>query len=285
MIGSPVHDVLSTIAKYVTPLNLLDPASVDFRPSNCTTLHDITRFCHEKGVSELFSFGRNQAISQYGAKQLHAGGYPKQFWVVNLQGGFAEEPKDKWIDIDDIASIPMIALWHGMHALPWEGPPRLDGRGFLSIMFEASMNPSLTVGSGKNLAFNNYFLISKSFCSLQSRFGFHFCSAEALAGEHAVENYVGFRFFGGAAEPYRRKLRVQFVSEVLEEFGFRTRTWEDSLAARIEGQSQEYTVSRLHVLGYIIMHTRQLDMIMKDRTQVITLRDKMLSDITELFAI
>ena len=283
MLGSPVHTILAEAAEHVTPLNLLEPEGVNFRPSACQTFHDITRFCHEKGVAEMFSFGRGKSISSYEAKQLHVEKRPKQFYVVNLRDGFTREPEDKWIGIDEIQSTPMLALWHGMHALPWEGPPSVDSRGFLSVMFEASMNPRLNVGGGTTLAFNNYFLISKDFCSLQSRFGFHFCSAEALAGDHAVENYAGFRFFGGAAGPNRRKRRVEFIKVLLEEFGFRTRTWDDSLAARIEGYDKAHTVSRLHVLGYVIMHTRQLDMIMENQKQVAIYRDKMLKDIHELF--
>lgn len=285
MIGSPVHTMLETIGQHVTPLNLLEPEGVNFKPSACRTFHDITRFCHEKGVAEMFSFGRGKAISRYEAKQLHVDGRAKQFWVVNLQDGFANEPEDKWISIEDIRCTPMLALWHGMHARPWDGPPSVDGRGFLSVMFEASMNPRLNVGGGTTLAFNNYFLVSRDFCSLQSRFGFHFCSAEALAGEHAVENYAGFRFFGGAAGPRRRVRRVEFIRDLLEAYGFRIRTWEDSLAARIEGYDKEFTVSRLHVLGYVIMHTRQLDMIMENQSQVAFYRKKMENDMNELFDI
>lgn len=281
MLGSPVHEALQKVARHVTPLNLVNPDSVNFRASNCTTYHDITRFCHEKGVTEMFSFGKGRTIPLYEAKQLHDSGNPKQFWVVNLQDGFAREPEDKWIDIKDIDSRPMRALWDGMHAIPWEGPPPVDGRGFLNVLFEATVNPNLNVGGEKSLGFKNYFLVSKQFCSLQSRFGFHFCSVETLAGEHAIENYVGFRFFGGAAGEGRRKLRVRFIGELLDEFGFRSRIWDDSLAARVEGQDLEYTITRLHVLGYVIMHTRQLDMIMDDRSKVLRYRDRMFREIQE----
>lgn len=279
MLGSPVHQALTKVSRHVVPLNLVNPDSVHFRASNCTTYHDITRFCHEKGVTEMFSFGKGRSIPFYEAKQLHDSGNPKQFWVVNLQDAFLTEPEDKWIDIKDIGSVPMRALWDGMHAIPWEGPPPVDGRGFLNVLFEATVNPNLNVGGEKSLAFKNYFLVSKQFCSLQSRFGFHFCSVETIAGEHAIENYVGFRFFGGAAGEGRRKLRVRFIGELLDEFGFRSRIWDDSLSARIEGQDLAYTVSRLHVLGYIIMHTRQLDMIMDERSKVLQYREKMLEDI------
>jgi len=283
MEGSPVYESLQAVMKYITPLHLLDPDDIAFRPSNCTSLHDITRFCHEKAVAEMFSFGHSRHFPRYEAKQLHVKKIPKQFWVVDLQDGFKREPDDKWVELGEIGSIPMLALWRGMNAMPWEGPPAMNGRGFLSVMFEASMNPNLNMTAGTNFAFKNYFMISREFCSLQSRFGFHFCSAEALTGEHEVENYIGFRFFGGAAEPERRRMRAKFVGDILEEYGFRTRVWEDSLAARVEGRSQKYMVRRLEVLGHVIMHTRQLDMIMKDRVQVRAHKEKMMEDINSFF--
>jgi pyruvate,water dikinase len=54
---SPVRDTLRRALTHISPLNLVDPDSLDFRPSNCQTLHDITRFCHEQSVREVFAFG------------------------------------------------------------------------------------------------------------------------------------------------------------------------------------------------------------------------------------
>lgn len=45
---SPVVQRLKRVARLVTPLHLTDPAAPEFRPANCRSLHDITRFVHEK---------------------------------------------------------------------------------------------------------------------------------------------------------------------------------------------------------------------------------------------
>ena len=42
----------------------------EFSPENCRSLHDITRFCHEKSVTEMFTFGQEFHFSKRAAKQL-----------------------------------------------------------------------------------------------------------------------------------------------------------------------------------------------------------------------
>lgn len=283
MRGSEVRAALRGAARHIIRLHMLDPDSPEFRPRNCRTLHDIMRFCHETAVREMFSFGMEKSYVQAASRQLVCD-VPKQFWVLNLDDGFTKQGQDRddsRVAMDEILSVPMHALWDGMIAVSWDGPPPVNAKGFLSVMFEATVNPNLTAASASNFTMRNYFIISKNFCSLQSRFGFHFCGAESLVGDRPGENYARFHFKGGAANLDRRIRRARFIKEILESFDFRVKLRQDNLTARLEGYGRPTMEHRLRVLGYLIIHTRQLDMVMTDRDAVEKLRKKIMNDLKQ----
>ena len=275
---SPIREILGQALIHIAPLTLLDPNAPEFRPSNVRTLHDITRFCHEKAVAEMFAFGSENKFPRYAAKQLHHN-VPMQWWVLNLDDGFTEDVKGKYVHLNEISCGPMHALWDGMIVIPWDGPPAMSGSGLASVLFEATRNPALATPFKKPYAQRNYFMVSKNFMNLQSRFGFHFSTVEALAGERDSENYLVFSLKGGAADIDRRAARAQFVADILADKGFRLKVIEDTVTARASALPQEVVLDLVKIVGYLLMHTRQLDMIMGDQRSVDHYRSKLENDI------
>lgn len=284
MIHSPVYKIFKKITDLILPLNLTDPDSPFFKPRYCKTLHDIIRFCHEKAVDAMFSLGIDLDLTEKKAKRL-VSKTPGSWWIINLKDGFKEtfDPKKKKITLEEIESIPMKAIWEGMIAKPWEGPPPLDFKGLGSVFFWSTMRPELDPALAFEPREKNYVMVSKNFCHLGMKLGYHYTTVEAYIGEFISENYIYFYYKGGGADPERRLLRIEFISEILEKIGFYTVIRLDALFAHIEKNPAEDLYQRLKVLGYLLRHTRQADMIMSNPSLANTYKKQIYEDITHLF--
>ncbi len=285
MAGSPVQRIVTEALQYITPLNLNDPSSSQFKSSWCETLHDITRFCHEKSVAEMFNYGKEHHFAEGTAKRL-VGDVPLEWWVIDLADGFRAglDSAAKTVRIDDIVSVPMQAIWHGIEAYPWEGPPAISARGFGSIIFQSAMRPDLDPSVPSGLTTKNYFLISQNFCNLSVRLGYHYAMVEAYLSDLLTESYVTFRFKGGAADMRRKAVRAKLLADILKRYDFRIELRSDALLARIKKQPLEYLQQRLQILGYLITHARQLDMVMNQPDAVEQYRNKFLKDIDQMLS-
>lgn len=278
MEGSPVYEALKEAAGHIVPLNLLDPESPEFAPENCRSFHDITRFVHEKSIEEMFNFGDEHDFRPGSTKQLFYK-VPMQWWVLNLEDGFRGDIQGRYVRLEDIASVPMQAVWDGITAVPWQDSPQVDARGFMSVLAESASNPHIEATLRSGFSTRNLFLVTRNYCSLHSRFGFHFSTLESHVDAKPEENYIHFAFKGGAADYQRRLMRARLMKGIMEEYGFRAEVKEDSLFCRMENADEEFMTSRLKVLGYLIMHTRQLDMVMANEKEVARYRNKFRSDI------
>ena len=279
MRDSLVCQRLTQINKLITPLNLLDPSAPDFDPKYCASLHDITRFCHEKAVQHLFE---TDPLSRKMGKQLEAGA-KLQYWLIDIGGAFWHDVHGKTVKIEEIKSLPMLALWDGMIAFPWAGPPT-STLGFMSVMLQSTMNPDLEATAPNAMAQKNFFIVSDSYMIMQARYGYHFCTVESSATSNSHENFVHFQFKGGAADHERRHLRASLVAEILDAHGFRASVKEDGMFAEVENCAADDILQKTRLLGYLLIHTRQVDTIMLETERVAALHTKLTTDMQDLLA-
>ncbi len=283
--ATPIVEKLGQILRMITPLNLTDPRGPEFNPKGCKTLHDITRFAHEVSLRAIFEMSKESHFTERSSRQLVAAGVPMQWWVIDVEDGIKAGVTGKKVRLEDIISVPLRVLWEGMTAVPWKGPPPVDAKGFLSVMLSATTDPSMDPSVGKRFAEKNYIIVSKNFCNVSTRLGFHFSTIEAYLGEVENENYVTFVFTGGGAESARKNRRAMLISRLVEQFDFRVETRGDAVFARVEGHKRDFMEERLKVLGHIIVHTRQMDMVMYNDAMVEYYRKDLLKGLASVVSV
>jgi len=254
---SRIFQQLRQILKKIAPLNLLDPSSPDFTAANCKTLHDITRFCHEKAMDAMFSLDVEKAVQASGVSRLQSD-LPLNLFVLDLGGGLTVEGKNT-IQETDISSRPFKALLLGFHhpQVSWAGQVAPDLKGFISVWANTmyDMGKADTGLGGKSFA-----IISDRYINFNSRLGYHFGLVDAYLSEEQNDNYVSFQFKGGAASVDRRERRAQLLRQILEELGFTVQVRGDLVQGRLVKYSMLETEKMLEFVGLLMVFCRQLDL-------------------------
>lgn len=258
---SPAVQALGRIASLVTPLHLTDPAAPEFAPGHCRTLHDITRFVHEKAFEVMFHFGDAAGEDRHNSYRL-AAELPIEIRVFDVGGGLAEEAyAGHTVPVSAVTSVPMRAFLDGMldsrHG--WRHPRPVSVKGFLSVLGESMAGPP---PQAQKLGRLSYAIISDRYLNFSTKAGYHFSTVDSYCGHSTNKNYIHFRFSGGAADAQRRARRIVFLTRTLEALEFRVKAKGEILHARLDKYEEGVIVTRLEDLGRITMCARQLDMLM-----------------------
>jgi pyruvate,water dikinase len=259
------YRLLRRVLRKIEPLHLLDPAENNFVPGACTSLHDITRFVHEKAVETLIDFHfYNRHAPGVGTSRL-VWNIPLDLDLLDIGGGI-RAGAGKTVVIDDVESAPMRAILQGL-ALPgaWDNEPvSVDLGGFMSSLTR-TLAPELATPKhlGRNLA-----VVSAEYANISLRLGYHFTMVDAYVSERSDDNTIYFRFFGGVTGDTRRGRRARFLEAILAEHDFRVEVHGDFVVGRIKKLAARDMLSRLVLLGVLIGYTRQLDALMVNEQKI-----------------
>ncbi|HAY22431.1 MAG TPA: phosphoenolpyruvate synthase, partial [Desulfobacterales bacterium] len=223
----------------------------------CQTLHDITRFCHEKAMDAMFALDVEQSVKSSGVCRLKSD-LPLNLFILDLGGGLAVKGKSV-VEESDITSRPFLAVLRGFHhpQIRWAGQVSVDFKGFMSVFANTlyDMNKADTDLGGKSFA-----IITDTYLNFNSRLGYHFGILDAYVSSETNENYISFQFKGGAANIERRERRARLLSLILSDLGFKSQAVGDMVRARLVKYSLMETEEILESVGNLLAFSRQLDL-------------------------
>ena len=251
------YRLLRRVLKNIAPLNLLDPAEKSFTPAACRTLHDITRFVHEKAVEELIDRNYYQHHAPNTASEKLRWKIPLDLVLIDIDGGLKPGFQKGDVTRDEILSVPLQSLLKGLaHPDVWDNKPMsVDLKSFMSSLTRTfSTEIASPKFVGQNLA-----VISENYANVSLRLGYHFTVIDSYVSDNINDNYAYFRFFGGVTDQTRRSRRATFLGRVLTSHDFRVELHDDLVVARIKKLNEDRMLSRLEVLGLLVGFTRQLD--------------------------
>lgn len=267
MLDTPVYQVLWKVARWITPLNLVDPGREDFTPEGCRTIHDVMRLAHEASYLEMFRLSDKAAEAEGRAVRLKAP-VPLDLYIIDLGGGLHDvRPGHREVGLDQIASFPLRALLKGMthHGLRGLEPRPIELKGLLSVLTEQILTNPL---AEERFGDKSYAIISDRYMNFSSRVGYHYGVLDTYCGQTLSKNYITFSFQGGAADPSRRNRRARAIGKVLLELGFSVDVVGDRTTARIQKRDRASLGEILDQIGRLLVFSRQMDMLMAEEEAV-----------------
>jgi pyruvate,water dikinase len=255
--SDPVYLRLRRILKLVSSMNLLDPESPEFQAKNCRTLHDITRFCHEKAMDAMFIPDLEKALESSHVSRLQTD-LPLNLFILDLGGGLRVTGREQTTE-DDIRSRPFQALLRGFHhpGVSWAGQVAPDLKGFISVF----ANTMYDLGkSERGLGGKSFAIITENYLNFNSRLGYHFGIVDAYISEEKNDNYISFQFKGGAASLERRERRARLLKQILDDLGFKAQAKGDLVQGRLAKLSLMETEQTMELAGLLMAFCRQLDL-------------------------
>jgi len=250
-----IINILKQIASHITPLNMIDPRGDDFVLENCKTFHDITRFSHQKAMDEMF-FGASELKNKEKYSLKLKTDIPLKVNMIFIDREMPFGSKDKWIDENNIESVPMTAFWNGLREIGWPSQSAsVDMKGFLGVLAT-----SMTRSEEGRFAENSFAILSKEYMVLSLRMGYHFSTIETMVSDEINKNYIRLEFKDGGATIERRIRRIKLLVNVLSKMGFESYSKGDFLDAKLSYTDADKIEKALTLLGKLTVMTKQLDM-------------------------
>lgn len=257
------YGLLQSIMPHISPLNLLHPSDREFASENCRTLHDITRFAHQRAMEEMFA-GAHRLGKKWQVCYRLKSDIPLLVDVIFLDREPPNSEKRAMISEAKLHSPMLTSFWDGLREEGW--PAKAPGGTAIPLTptKEAHTFPELHAEYSTNC----YTILSNEYMFLSLRMGYHFTTIEAFCTEESGKNYIRFQYKGGGASQERRLARIDLLSFILAEIGFENRIQGDFLDSIDAYRECRENLQILKTLGRLTLLTKQLDMALSNNAIV-----------------
>jgi len=245
---------LRGVLKRISPLQLVHPGDSDFAIDNCHTLHDLTRFCHQRAMEEMFYGGLSVPEKERVSVKLRTE-IPLDVNIIYIHRAMTSEMRETGIDENQIDSEPMRYFWDGVRQQGW--PARPLPRNFERFRV---LDTSMAQPAPEGYSESSFALLSREYMIVGLRMGYHFTTVEGMCTADPQKNYIRMQYKEGGATEERRERRIKLITEVLSRLGFDHQTKGDFLDTRLVGHPTRRVCEGLFKLGQLTMLTKQLDM-------------------------
>jgi pyruvate,water dikinase len=251
--GDPLQRVLRRTLASLSPLNLINPLDPGFLIENCYTVHDLTRFCHQKAMQELFE--RTAGLQEQRRIGLRLRSeIPLSLNIVCLERDPALLRGKRWVSENQLISVPMRAFWSGIKQEGWPSTRKnLNG-------LPSATGPEERGVTRHGFSEDSYAVLGREYMVVSLRMGYHFTTVEALCSPEPSKNFISMQYKLGGASLDRRMRRLRLITTILSTLGFENLSEGDSLDSRVAYLDQEAVLERLRILGRLMIMTKQLDM-------------------------
>ncbi len=251
----PGKELYEYIFTMISPLNLIDPSADEFRAENCRTIHDITRFTHQKAMQEVFDSIANIEIDEYRPIGLQTK-IPLKVNILFLDSTYEKPKSKKGISENNIPFEPLKYFWDGVR---YEGWPSQMQPSFERSVKAVEISKQSNSGS-QGFRETSYVILAKEYMMFCLYLGYHFTTIETICTQELNKNYIRFQHKGGGASLERRINRINLIASILSKLGFEFSKKADFLDASLNYQSNENILKKLYIIGRMTMRTKQLDM-------------------------